>query len=442
MTGAVRAQTTEAARRDPVVYAMASGFRPDPWQAAVLRSRHSRLLLNCTRQGGKSTVASYAVSHLATFKAASVQLLVSPSLRQSSLVFAKVRDVLKRSPFTPEIVEENKLSVKLANGSQIFSLPGSEDTIRGYTADRIIEDEAAFVDDGLNTAIRPMLAVSGGALWLMSTPNGRRGDFFDAWENGARWEKHSVRAVDVPRIPAEFLEEERRAMGARYAQEYECAFIEAATGRVYHAYDSALCCVDKAPALTYHVIGIDYGVVDDTAFTVLGWRDHDPCVYVLESYRMQRTSPSDAAEEAKRLEDTYRPVKIVGDVGGMGKGFAEEARRRFTLPIEPAQKQNKAGYIALLNGDLARGRVKVLRSTCGDLTSEWLTLPWGDNRMKEAPGYDNHAADSCLYAWRAASAYHEAPEAPRPEGAAALEKWEAELLEAEDTAQKREWWAA
>src|ERR1035437_4701637 len=65
-------------------------------------------------------------------------------------------------------------------GSRICSLPGDPKTIRGFSAPALIlEDEAAFVDDELFAAIKPMLAVSRGQLILMSTPFGRRGHFFD-----------------------------------------------------------------------------------------------------------------------------------------------------------------------------------------------------------------------------------------------------------------------
>jgi hypothetical protein len=89
----------------------------------------------------------------------------------------------------------------------------------------LIVDEAARVDDGLYYAIRPMLAVSGGRLMMLSTPFGKRGVFFEEWTEGAGWERYEVPASECPRIPPEFLKEERRALPARiYRQEYECSF--------------------------------------------------------------------------------------------------------------------------------------------------------------------------------------------------------------------------
>ena len=72
-----------------------------------------------------------------------------------------------------------------------------------------------------------MLAVSGGRLVALSTPFGTRGWWYEAWRSPEPWERYEVPASACPRIPAAFLEEERRSMGAWwYAQEYECRFMD------------------------------------------------------------------------------------------------------------------------------------------------------------------------------------------------------------------------
>jgi len=217
---------------DPVLFAKeALGFTPDPWQEQALRWGGKRLLLNCSRQSGKSTTAAILALHKALFYPASLVLLVSPSLRQSSELFRKVQDFLKALPAEqqPELVEDNKLSLTMKNKSRIVSLPGSEGTIRGFSgASLIVEDEAARVPDELYFAVRPMLAVSGGRLILLSTPFGKRGHFFKEWtEGGDTWERIMITAHDCPRITPEFLEEERQALGEWwFKQEYLCEFVE------------------------------------------------------------------------------------------------------------------------------------------------------------------------------------------------------------------------
>ena len=129
----------------------------------------------------------------------------------------------------PKLIEDNKLSLTLRNKSRIVSLPGKEGTIRGFSgADLIIEDEAARVPDELYIAVRPMLAVSGGRIILMSTPFGKRGHFFREWtEGGDSWERIMITARECPRISPEFLEEEKAAMGDWwFRQEYLCEFVE------------------------------------------------------------------------------------------------------------------------------------------------------------------------------------------------------------------------
>jgi hypothetical protein len=90
-------------------------------------------------------------------------------------------------------------------------------------------DEAARVPEELYRAARPMLAVGDGDLWLMSTPYGRRGFFWEEWANGgAEWTRVTVPATECARISAEFLAGERRSMGERsFRQEYMCEFGDA-----------------------------------------------------------------------------------------------------------------------------------------------------------------------------------------------------------------------
>ena len=203
------------------------GVEPDPWQERALRTESKQSLWCCSRQAGKSTVAALFALHQALYYPGSLVLLVSPTLRQSGELFRKVMDWVDRMPLRPAMDEESKLFCTLSNGSRIISLPGSEGTVRGYSAvDLVIEDESSRVDDLLYFAVRPMLATSGGRLILMSTPYGTRGHFYSEWRNGVDWDRIEVPATECPRISKEFLEGERRTMGERwYSQEYGCQFV-------------------------------------------------------------------------------------------------------------------------------------------------------------------------------------------------------------------------
>ena len=205
------------------------GFDPDAMQERVLASAAKRGILNCTRQWGKSTVAAVKAVHRAATCAGSLVIVASPTDRQSAAFVRKAGELVAVLGMRPRGDGRNTGSLLLPNGSRIVGLPGSEGTIRGFSAVALmVIDEAARVRDSLYKALRPMLAVSRRDLWLLSTPHGKQGFFYENWANGgARWERVEVRATECPRIGKEFLEEERKQLGeAWFRQEYLCEFVD------------------------------------------------------------------------------------------------------------------------------------------------------------------------------------------------------------------------
>ena len=226
--------TLEAMRRDPSAGMRLAGLPPDPWQIQVMRSPSRRMLFLCSRQVGKSTTAAALALRKATLTAESLTLLLSPGERQSGEIFRKVMEQFRRLGRPIATTKETALTVEFRNGSRIVALPENEEAIRGYSGvGLLVIDEASRVTDDLYRAVRPMLATSGGTLVGLSTPFGKRGWFFDAWtgkNDGAAdpWERYKVTAAQCPRITAEFLAEERAALGERwYNQEYFCTFEDA-----------------------------------------------------------------------------------------------------------------------------------------------------------------------------------------------------------------------
>ena len=212
---------------DRVAFMRALGYEPDDWQANFLKSNAKRVLLNCSRQSGKSTVTAVLALHEAIYKAGALILLLSPSFRQSSELYGKVIEGYLRlgnNPADDALASE----LHLSNGSKIVSLPSSEKTIRGYSGvDLLICDEASRIPDDLYHAVTPMLAVSNGRLILLSTPYGQRGIYHELWVHGTDYEKFMVTAYECKRISKEFLESERRVKPARiFRQEYMCEFLQ------------------------------------------------------------------------------------------------------------------------------------------------------------------------------------------------------------------------
>jgi hypothetical protein len=205
-----------------------AGMPPDEWQQDLLSSTAQRILLNCSRQSGKSTMTGVLAVHTALTQPGSMSLLLSPTQRQSGELLRKCLEIYRGTGRQVQALNESALSLSLANGSRIVSLPGKDATVRGYSGvDLLAIDEAARVPGDLYMAVRPMLAVSGGRLIALSTPFGNRGWFYDAWISSDDWQRYQITATDCPRISPEFLEEERANIGEFwFRQEYECVFLD------------------------------------------------------------------------------------------------------------------------------------------------------------------------------------------------------------------------
>lgn len=216
---------------DPALIMVKAGMEPDEWQSKILRDRPARLLLNCTRQSGKSTVASaMAVDEL--LRGPALVLAICPSERQSKLLIHSTAEIYRTIARLPE--PQAATHLQFANGGEMWALPSSESNIRGFAAVKLlIVDEAARVPDDLYNAVRPMLAVSGGRLAVLSTPYGKRGFFHREWTEGEGWTCVRITAEQCPRISPEFLAQERRSLPADwFGQEYMCEFGDTA-GQVF-----------------------------------------------------------------------------------------------------------------------------------------------------------------------------------------------------------------
>jgi hypothetical protein len=215
-----------ACRLDPSLLMELAGLRPDPWQRRALRSTARRALILAARQTGKSECVSIIALREAIFNPGSLVLLVSRSARQSLELFRRVTVNYERMGRPVECVKLLASSLTLRGGSRILALPGKPETIRCFTPDMVVIDEAALCVDAVYTSLLPMLGASGGSLWAISTPFGMRGTFFSFWSGGdPLWERHKSVATECPRISESFIEEQRRTLGQiMFEQEMLCEF--------------------------------------------------------------------------------------------------------------------------------------------------------------------------------------------------------------------------
>ena len=223
-----RPAADEAAVDVGAFFAERLGIAAEERQLEVLRCEGKRVIVNCSRQWGKSTLAAGKALHRAVTRPGCLVLVASPTERQSAEFLRKVKALAGRCGERVRGDGDNRISLQLANGSRIVGLPGTEGTVRGFSAvSLLLIDEASRVTDEMYQALRPMLAVSDGDLWMMSTPMGKRGFFYETWAHGESWAKFATAATECPRISEAFLKEERRVQGDQwFRQEYLCEFVD------------------------------------------------------------------------------------------------------------------------------------------------------------------------------------------------------------------------
>jgi Terminase large subunit, T4likevirus-type, N-terminal/Terminase RNaseH-like domain len=344
---------------DPAQILTARGLPADPWQRDVLLSSDRQILLNCCRQAGKSTITSALALHTALFTPNQLVLLLSPGQRQSGEIFRKMLDFYNAIERPVKATYETQLKIELANGSRILCLPGKEQTIRGYSPNLLVIDEASRVPDDLYRSVRPMLAVSKGRLIALSTPFGQRGWFYDEWNSVGPWKKVKVPWQECPRITSDFIEEERRAMGNAWVQqEYECLFT-ALEGLVYPDFETAHCINWVPPELGTPVGGIDWGWRNPFA-AVWGVIDRDDVLWIQEERYLRETS---LHEHCKAL-----PKDMMW--------YADPAGRTEIEEFRAAGHKIKKGYndirlgIAAVTARIRTGRLKINKLRCPNLIGE------------------------------------------------------------------------
>lgn len=167
-----------------------------------------------------------------------------------------------------------------------------------------------------------------------------------------------------------------------------------------------------------HVVGVDFGYVDECAWVVWGCHPYERIPYMLYAYKEPRLLADQAAERTAKLVAEYRPYALVGDAGGLGKPYVEEFNRRWAtragMPMIAADKPNKLGHIKTFNDELGGGRYRIVRGACQAFLAEANSLRWSDGtRTRPHPLQPDHVCDAALYSSHWLYSYlNEAPDAP------------------------------
>lgn len=323
-------------------------FKPYPYQQKLLNDKNKRIVACMGRQTGKTTTIAAKAIHHAYTHPNTTTLIISPSLRQSMIMFEKIQTLTTQNPIlTKSITRKTRTIIQLTNQSQIIALPCSQNLLRGYTAQLAICDEAAFIPETVITQIIfPMLSTTNGTAIFLSTPWDKNHFFHKAFLN-PNYSTHKVKSNQCPLIKPEFLQEMKQNMTREaYLMEYEAEFIEALNS--YFPQDLIRKSVELAQNLSlelhtsleqtfpkgeYHA-GIDFGKLRDfSVLAVVKVEANYRRLFYLHEFPLE-TAYTEVIGHLVRAHEKFQFRKALVDQTGVGEPILEEIRSQDLDRVE------------------------------------------------------------------------------------------------------------
>ena len=459
-----RAEKRKALDADKLLFGPQKDFVLDPSKnkAAV-----------CSRRAGKS----YSIAFMLLEHALKNERSINPYItltRDSGkdILWPALHDLDEKLNINLKF-RENTGDIVLPNKSKII-IRGSDDRrqiekLRGPKYPIAVIDEAQgfphFLHDLIEDVLEPATLDYDGQIVVTGTPNSAcAGPFFDLTNTVEGWNVHTWTLRENPHIPnvTDWLERKREQKGwdenhPTYLREYCGVWIRDSSCLVFEYSDkvNVVDTFDHTLADDWEwVLGIDLGFNDPTAFVVLAYSESINKVYVVESYKESKLIPSVVAAHVEGLRVAYPFSRIVADTGGFGKGYAEEMKTRFAIPVFAAQKRQKANFIEHMNGDLRTGSIQICADKNKDLIEEISLLQWNVDAMERGRmmiddrRFQDHLSDAFLYAWRECKHHGddyeiEGPTIGSPEHyRAEAERMEREEMERFEAESENPWWAS
>jgi hypothetical protein len=209
-------------------------FNLYPFQEKVLLQlqKNEYTIINKSRQLGISTLASAYSLWLMLFQKDKNVLCIATKQETAKNMVTKVRFAYDALPKWMQIktAEHNKLSLRLANGSQIKAVGATSDAGRSEAVSFLIIDEAAFIEsiDEIFASAQQTLA-TGGQCLALSTPYGT-GNWFHKSYTKAQNRENKFVPISLPwtvhpERDQTWRDAQDEILGPRHAaQECDCDF--------------------------------------------------------------------------------------------------------------------------------------------------------------------------------------------------------------------------
>ena len=305
-------------------------FTPHDGQKKVIdgfaNSDHKFGVVSCGRQFGKSLLGQNLMLYWLLSNKKQKGGWVSPIYNQAKKVFQELSDASHQL-----IVHSNKadLTMTFVNGSTLQFLSAERyDSIRGFSFNYIVVDEAAFIrEEAMNEAIYPTLSALGKKCLIISTPKSKNW-FYTAFLKGINTSDDYISfrgiSTDNPHISQTFIDEQAKSLPTDiFRQEYLAEFSEA-TNDVFRGLDN-ICILnewEEPQRNKQYYFGCDVGLSND--YTV--------CTIIDESGRtakILRFNGKSIAEAGKTIVATLRRYNVRGgyiETNNVGQAIYELIR--------------------------------------------------------------------------------------------------------------------
>jgi hypothetical protein len=306
-----------------------------------------RLAVVTSRQAGKTTTAVVVILHYILFNDYKRVGLLANKGDSAREILERIKIAFEALPkwIQQGVVEWNKGSVELENGSKVIAAATSSSNIRGKSMNLLYIDETAFVDgwDNFSASVLPTIS-SGKTTQVLytSTPNGL--NHFYKTCVGARDGTNGFAFVDVPwyKVPGRDEAWKKEAIDTldgdlqKFSQEYECEFQGSSGTLISGAKLKQL--VPREPLISTNGLNLYYSFeeghqyvcvvdvsrgkgLDYSAFSII---DITKMPYIqVCTFRDNMTTPIEYAEIIYRTCKTFNGCAVLVEVNDIGQQVSD-----------------------------------------------------------------------------------------------------------------------
>ena len=393
---------------------MVQGFTPTDKQKLIIEActdETTKYIVGCFgRQAGKSFTAQNLLLKWVLEDNGSIGMWVSPIYSQAKKVFQELINTIADTGLTKSI-NKSELTITFINGSVIYFRSGErEDSLRGYTLDYLVVDEAAYIKNEVwSTVLRPTVLVRGKKVLFISTPKGKNW-FYEIAMRGysddyPQYKTFHATSFDTPFITQEELQEAKLSLpDSIYRQEILAEFIddggEVFAGLTLTAVMTAY--TNKDDKEKYYA-GLDFGRQNDyTVLVVLNSKGE-----MVDFYRERQKSWDVIISELLVVLRKWKPV-LYAEVNSIGDVLFETLKKQYPS-IQPFVTNNdsKQNLIEDLIMAMNENKIKLpTKELNADLYKELsvFTYEYSPRTRKVKYGAPNGFHDDCVISL--ALAYH------------------------------------